>query len=206
MQALASNSLIKSMLLPRSVVAWIQTVGDVNCELPGLPGTSLVLRKSASGFTGSLTCNGTYTFSNDTLETTVATIAVSLGAEQAAYRAKDVDLARLGKTIDLLIKAQVGQPSKAPEAPTAPAMHFKKPSIPKSTSTMQLSEKESLKPCKVCGEKQMKDGKFVGCCCLKDIAKSVQVVSKESGYELTFGADWDLQAVKALEKRVKNVT
>jgi hypothetical protein len=65
------------------------------------------LAKSGYGYSGSANIEGLdYSFSNSTEEYVAAVVAVASGNVIKPVEVKDVDLAKLAKTIDLLVKAQ----------------------------------------------------------------------------------------------------
>lgn len=217
----ASSDMVAATMVPRSIVAWLGIIGN-NYEgrLPGVGTSNLSLKKTEAGFTGVLRCGEEYTLSNDSIERTAAVIAVGLGAQMAVSRFKDVDLARLGKTIDLLVKAR-GRASgggtgsaaghiepTAPAEPTAiappmPGQKRKKSRIPR-VSSMSVVKSDAQKICKACKANQLDDrGSFHGCWCVRDLEKSLDVRrGPEDSYELHFGEEWDYLAVQTLLKAI----
>ena len=126
---------VEAVLVPRSVLAWINLIGrdDYEGDLPGVVDTSLTFKKSEDTYTGSITIgNDQYTFDHASSLHLASAVAVALGVDAESFdpALKDLDLARLGKSIDLLVKAH--------------------------SVTSGLDERH---PCSVCGEKFATKGK-----------------------------------------------
>lgn len=109
----------------RAALGWVQTAGEHGDTIPG---TSIPcsLVKGVVGWTGRL---GTYSFIEASDVHAAAAVAVHLNAVPGRPDLKDVDLARLGKTVDALVKAQKRRGAAgegglsiaaAPQAPVAP--------------------------------------------------------------------------------------
>jgi hypothetical protein len=229
----ALESLLKTdlegVVVARAALAWLKNApeGDLFCGCP-------MLYKSEDGISGLVECNGgNYLFVDSTPEHATAALVSSLVLSLDKSFTKDLDLAKLGHSLDLLVKAQskapdeplLGQTAKplAPVAPiqsptappqiktagrisslpTAPPLPKEdprtltptpplvKPGLPK----LKLSEIEMGKKCGVCGKAQTDGKKFVGCSCLKGIAKSVKSQRVPGGLLLDFeGEGWDIDA------------
>lgn len=98
-------------LVPRAIVGWILASGDsFDGPIPGLPNSRLALRKREEDcYTGLITIGDhAYVFTDETLAKTAACIAVALGvdARKINPRIRKADLGRLGKSVDLLVKAE----------------------------------------------------------------------------------------------------
>lgn len=95
-------------LLPRSVLAWINTHSDqFQGELPGT-NTAVAFSKSEEGYSGYVGV-GTdmYRFTNATLFHVAASVSVALGAAgEGVAAARGLHLENLGRSIDLLAKSQ----------------------------------------------------------------------------------------------------
>lgn len=222
---------IAAYILPRAVVAFINTIlPGIATELPNCP---VFLTKSNLGYSGVAELNGSeYAFSDADASHVAAVVSIALDAKPGRPNLKDVDLARLGKTIDALVKAQrrrhgeasVGTgtnaapiPPEAPEPPvptqTAEQKKTKRPRLPRptkpgkktETSTLRLSVSESLVPCQICGKKQMLGTSFVGCICFQALAKSVKVKVMDwgAGFELTLGPEWGPEGALTLRESMR---
>lgn len=103
-KAIDQHASLEAVLLPRAVLAWVGTAGRLGFDgmVPG--GTiSLVMTKSELGLTGSV---GEDQFKDEPAYRVAARVAVAIGLEPAPGDAPRVDLARLGKTIDTLVKTR----------------------------------------------------------------------------------------------------
>jgi hypothetical protein len=117
MQNLAKASVeLESYLSPRIIVGWLRhslygrIVVPTECPLTKL-------NKSGYGYSGATNIDGVdYSFSNSSEEHVAAVITIALGKSVEPVDVKDIDLARLAKTIDLLCKA-------APKAPANQYQH-----------------------------------------------------------------------------------
>lgn len=99
-------------LVPRTILAWLGIAAreDYEGDLPGVRNSYITFRKSESGYTGSIsfTDEDMHEFQGASLEYLAAAVAVYLGADadRVGPGLRDLDLARLGKSIDLLVKAR----------------------------------------------------------------------------------------------------
>lgn len=200
-------------LTPRIIVGWLRSnkLGTINvpdcCPLQELS-------KSINGYNGSAKFSELdYNFNNADEKHVAAVIAVSLNQKISTNLPRDIDLARLAKTIDALIKIQkkpdnlthdtttVAEPiEQTPPIPTQPANQpqvQKRRTIPKIPA-LKLSESNSQNLCKTCGEKSFINSKYTGCYCFKPLAKSVKTIKITNGYKLLLGQAWDDDAVLAL--------
>ncbi len=99
-------------LVPRTILSWIGIAArtDYRGALPGLSNTYVSFKKGERGYTGEVTVDDdVYGFRDASLYHVASAIAVVMGVdgEKVPERLRDVDLARLGKNIDLLVKARV---------------------------------------------------------------------------------------------------
>ena len=206
MKSLREGSVeISQILVPRAAYSWVQAQSNYNAEIPGVAGSVLRLKKSQNSYSGEISIDSdVFSFQDAPLEQIAAAIIVSLGVKSFSKTAKSIDLARLGKTIDMLVSHRqlqkytlppeqpgLGGPAIA-DAPTppAPVEDFKenkgKPEgKQEGKAELELSEEESNKKCDVCGGCQVKDSKFKGCHCLRGLSKSVKTEISPKGYKLT---------------------
>ena len=94
------------------------------------------------------------------------------------------------------------QTQQGPEAPQPPAKQptMKKPKLPKIPA-LKVEKSEASRECPDCGGQQFKDGKFRGCLCHRDLAKSVRASSYSDGFVLEFT---DRVAFVAFKKLLKD--
>lgn len=99
---------LQAAVLPRTITAWLEvaSIAPYDGSIPG-GNEHLSFKKNERGFTGSCEINGqNYKFKDVNLLHVASAIAVSLQhAEPVARRISDGDLAKLGKNLDLLVKA-----------------------------------------------------------------------------------------------------
>lgn len=95
---------IHNALMPRSVLAWIKAAQDFEGYIPGTDDTFVSFSKSEKGFSGEVAIGEElYKFTDASLFHLAASVAVAIDAEyEAVSGLKDLDLERLGKSIDLL--------------------------------------------------------------------------------------------------------
>jgi hypothetical protein len=92
---------LEGVVVARSTVAWLKEapLGDLSCGV-------LLLSKSETGVTGVIEFEGSdYMFSDASPEHAAAAITLSLGVTLEKNVIKDLNLAKLGKTIDLMVKS-----------------------------------------------------------------------------------------------------
>lgn len=97
-------------IVPRAILSWLGIVGraDYEGDVPGVDNTYLHFAKHESLYDGSIAIGDeVYTFDNASVYHVASAVAVSIGADLApAQTLRDADIARLGKSIDLLAKAR----------------------------------------------------------------------------------------------------
>jgi hypothetical protein len=94
---------IHNALMPRSVLAWIKAKQDFEGNIPGTDGF-VSFKKSENGFSGEVAIGEElHKFVDASLFHVAASVAVAIDAEyEAVSGLRDLDLERLGKSIDLL--------------------------------------------------------------------------------------------------------
>lgn len=95
--------------MPRAILAWIQSASLYEGEVPGVPQAFVSFQKSDVGFSGSVGLgDDTYKFEGASLFHLAASVAVAMGVEYEEVSAdlRDLDIEKLGKSIDLLAKAR----------------------------------------------------------------------------------------------------
>ena len=244
---------LEDTILPRAVLAWLSVAarGDYEGAIPGIDDSYLDFTKNENGsYSGSIAMGeGIVPFYNATVFNLAASIALSLGAEQFSDSFKNVDLVKLGKSIDIMAKAKFvsnadelakgapgpahlgtkdeviqgpiggtkrkgskgapvpqtkqtakgGKPIKTPpvaprsaKLPKAkvPALKVKLPGV-KAPSVAQkpfaLSEHSYEVGCTECGMQLIKNERFIGCMCFKDMARHVTLSKNQGKTYISFG-------------------
>ena len=111
-KAAEREPVLSDVLAPRAILSWIDfaTKNNYEGEIPGQDNSYVTLAKSETGFSGSITLNNdVYSFSDSSIYQLAGTIALSLGLEPDTLDSdiRDTVLVKLGKSVDLLCKAQV---------------------------------------------------------------------------------------------------
>lgn len=228
LEELCKDEGVGAFVTYRTILGWLQSVDSIS-SLPGLSGTFAILTKSDAVFNGSIDFDGLeYPVNQASLNETAALVGARLGVSLNKCDSRDVDLARLGKTIDLLIKAQY-RPNRVthdapeiggraehiehiePEAPVPANQTPKKPklprlkrqSLPKFSQSVSITKSESEIKCRVCEEPQFHNDEFRGCYCLRGMSKPL-VKSQPMGYQLTL-IDWDNDDITILMEALNRV-
>jgi len=99
-------------ILPRVVWSWtkLAALHPFEGQIPGVSKTFLQFKKSEAGYDGMITIgDDLYRFSDASLAHVASVVAVGIGYghERLDRSVKDVDLVKLGKSIDLLVKTNV---------------------------------------------------------------------------------------------------
>lgn len=104
-KAIERQPTLEPLLVPRAVLAWVAMAARLGYEGP-VPAhdVSVRLAKSEHGFSGSV---GDVEFANETLYRVAARVAVAMGVDGQLPDARSLDLERLGKSLDALVKARV---------------------------------------------------------------------------------------------------
>ncbi len=106
-KAIARQGDLAEVLVPRTILSFVGTVQDLSYkgEIPGLPGSLIALTKS-----GGIINTTSYTGADANRFTMAAHLAILLGVtsdSKLAKNTKNIDLTRLGKAIDLLVKSRL---------------------------------------------------------------------------------------------------
>ena len=203
---------LKHFVTPRVIVSWLRHAPEGALEIPqGCP--LVALNKSINTYNGQAVVDGVhYEFQGFNEAQVAATIVTSLGVETGALKVKDINLAKLSKTIDLLVKSHLVTPTPAVEAqpavepqevvgptPTQSSSGVKAVrKIPSLKNKLKLTKAESLRKCGVCKGVLFKSDKFVGCTCYGAMSKSVTTNLLNDGFVLEFGPEWYREAFLAL--------
>lgn len=112
LKAASRSEELENALLPRTILAFLGIVArsDFEGEIPGIDNSYLEFKKNDKAYSGSITIGEeVYAFDQASLYHLAASIAVAIGAdhERVDPSLRDLDIARLGKSIDLLAKARV---------------------------------------------------------------------------------------------------
>lgn len=216
---------LESVLLPRSIYSWINNISSIGYEglIPGIENTSLEFQKSDTGYQGSVSIGELiYNFEDSNVFHVASAVAVSLGVEPAKIEARNLEIEKLGKSIDILIKKELVKTLKkdldkkkeektelspedeniekpkdtdgkeelekgkisaeapsgaaepiAPKPPiqaTSVAPKMKAPKIPK----IKVTKSEKEHKCSICSKVGFENDVYVGCDCLKDLAKTIK--------------------------------
>ena len=217
---------LEAFVLPRAAVAWLEHVVSHDGTVPGTA-HRLTLVKTARGFSGCIDLQGTpYAFADAPAAHVTAALAVALGAAPGRPDLRDVELARLGKTVDALVKARRGRASGdahgtgvhakpiAPEPPAAPtptapeapgAKARKKPKLPKAprqTTEVRVTKAEATALCATCRTRHRLEGAtWRPCYCLAGLTKAEARVAGDV-VTLVLGPDWDPDATATLLEAV----
>ena len=219
---------LESVLLPRAILSWIKAVGPFGHDgsIPGVADSHLKFSKNEEGFAGSVNIyDFVYEFEKASVFHLASSLALALDVDPTGIGIKDLDIERLGKSIDMLVKATIVKEElakvKAPEqaggaaspiqpiqavapAPVAPATpkmaeapKMAKPKVKLPIpSKIKVTKSEMSYKCGLCGRGSFLDSTYVGCSCLAELAKSVH--SDTVTNELTLGDDWDKDSIMVL--------
>lgn len=101
---------IENALVPRTILAWVGIAGRLghDGELPGLAGTFARIQKSEAGYSGEIKIEETsYQFADASTYQVASAVAVAIGYDTELSAGNSKELARLGKSIDLLVKSRL---------------------------------------------------------------------------------------------------
>ena len=73
----------------------------------------------------------------------------------------------------------------------------------KPNKGLKVLKSQANTPCSTCGEQQFKDDTFIGCLCLKSLAKNTKTVVISTGYNIFFDSHWDIDAILTLAENLK---
>jgi hypothetical protein len=210
LKPLLKTEALSSFIIPKSIISFLKTASTGKVILPGFDS----LLKTSSGYSGCTTINEVvYEFSKATDVEIAAIISVATGQEPKSD-IKNLDLAKLSKTIELLVKSQQKVEQKEPIASVAKPLAPIKPlpqegpvssNVKRSIAkTMMVPEKGTEKVCKSCKKAMFTKKEFTGCTCLKALAKSVTSQTVAAGVLLSFGRDLDADAIDTIAELIND--
>jgi hypothetical protein len=209
---LLKNEALAAFIAPRAITSWLRKASYGQLQLKPFE----ALMKTGYGYNGSITLKEVpYVFDKATEEQVAAMVSVSLD-QKIEPTIKDLDLAKLSKTLDLLLKAQPKYEPKesisnaAPKLAPIQAMDKQPPVVARVkrrgfVKTMLVTDKESKQLCKMCGKSQFEKGEFKGCTCLRSLAKSVKCSLKNCNYLLTFGSDCGIDELMTVAEAIGRI-
>lgn len=108
-KAVQKNPGLETVLIPRTLVSWLNLVARDGFEgtVPGSPNSYCRLQKSETGYSGAVTIGDfVHSFDANTVLHVAAALSVSMGARELPTDVSPDQLQRLGKSLDLLVKAK----------------------------------------------------------------------------------------------------
>jgi GNAT superfamily N-acetyltransferase len=146
-KAVERSGVAEPILLPRTIVAWLNyTETSFDGEIPGVDNSYLCFKKSEEKYTGSIAIDDyLYDFNDASIYHLASAMAVALGidTERSHPNLRDLDLVKLGRSIDLLCKSHcliekitedsleksikkipAGKPMKDPQAASIPVFDY----------------------------------------------------------------------------------
>ncbi len=220
--AVSAAPQLEAVLVPRVLLSWVGLAASYGGTegVPGCPGVDFVFRKNeAGGYDGRIgTGAQQYDFTGESLYHVAASLSVALDVAPSTPHPRSIELERLGKTIDLLVKShlattlmkheppgQTALPIKAgkplaPEPPSRQKNAAPKPTPPKKLKVvpvkgklpkLRLLLKHLETNCLECGRPQLREGKLVGCMCWSALLKNVQTAASNVALEFTFDDSWE---------------
>ncbi len=110
LKAVARNPGLETVLVPRTLVSWLNLAVRESFEgtVPGASNSYVRLTKSETGYAGAVTVGDfVHTFEANTVLNVAAALSVSMGVRDIPDTGIDPEqLQRLGKSLDLLVKAK----------------------------------------------------------------------------------------------------
>lgn len=107
-------------LIPRTIVAWLRSVDAYEGHIPGSD-CQISFQKSEHGFGGQVQLQGGfYSFTNASLVHVAGAVSVAIGlsGSNVGQDARRLDLERLGKSIDQMVKAEASKKVSAGQGRT----------------------------------------------------------------------------------------
>lgn len=227
-RAIQRSPSLEGFLVPRTVLGWTMSKTEYRGVLPGVDSIYLEFSKSETGYNGRIGVGSSPVVkfaAKDEFEL-AAEIIAGLGVEVKKFQGSAATLARLGKSIDALLKAReaVKTLSKAPQelpgttakpreaqgpqepikpTPTQPKIAKPKPKLPK-LPVLKVELTDLNKACKNCGTSLFKSQKFTGCLCWRDLAKHSSTSLYSDGAVVEFDRHADRSAVQTLMREIAN--
>jgi hypothetical protein len=93
---------------------------------------------------------------------------------------------------------QIGQPEPVGAQPEKPATSAKRPKVTVPKLKLKLSEKVAKYECNECGLPLIKNDKFIGCMCFKDVARYVQLTKSQGETYISFDPALDQDGIATI--------
>lgn len=143
-------------IVPRAILAWIKSSDQFEGPIPGA-GNNMSFQKSEDGYSGYIEMDQEiYTFERSSVFHLTACVAVSLGLPQPLSKGiKDLDIEKVGRSIDILAKARLlskklkkgalgaTKPAATGPGPAAAPQSPKAPVPPQPTAPPTLQQRTS---------------------------------------------------------------
>ncbi len=221
-RAVKKSPTLQGFLLPRTVLGWTIAKSEWRGTLPGFDQLYLEFVKSTGGITGKISMGSEPLRPlsvRDDIEL-AAEILSHFNVEVKKFEGGAAALARLGKSIDVLLKSreairalrkgaqelpgQTAQP-REPEGPAEPQkpvsvqpkMARTKPKLPK-LPVLKVELDKMAKTCSTCGSHLFKAQRFSGCLCWRDLAKHASTTVYSDGAVVSFDSKADRASVQTL--------
>lgn len=107
-KSIERTPILGNALVPRAILAWIKNIESFNGAIPGLD-NKIEFKKNESGWTGEIDINShLHKFENVSVLNVVSAISMAIGfnGEYTAEGIRNLDLNKLGKSLDVLVKSK----------------------------------------------------------------------------------------------------
>jgi hypothetical protein len=212
LKPLLKNEGLAAFVGPRTVIGFLKNSSYGILQLKPFE----FLIKKNTGYCGRLLIkNEQYNFNEASEEQVAAMISVVLD-HKIEPKIKGLDLAKLSKTLDLLLKTEPKYEPKEDKSSSAKQIEPIEPVASQPAErvkirrrglikTMLVTDKESKRLCKMCGKPQFDKKEFKGCTCLTALAKSIRSEVKGCNYLLTFGNDCGIDELMTVAEAIGRV-
>ena len=116
LKAVSATPSLSAILLPRAIISWMEAISNTGNYSENIPGTNtrLSLAKTETGYSGIIDFpDNSYSFNNVTLFHVAGGVSVALGDREERIEFTSPSLAKLGKSIDVLVKSRALRKAQA---------------------------------------------------------------------------------------------
>lgn len=201
---------IKHVLLPRILMSWINIVGksnEFNSNLPGINESNLTLNKSETNlFDGTVKVGSNeIEFGDADFYNLIGIIGIALDHDPKKIKLNinKNSLAKLGKSIDLLIKSKFITKQLKLKQETKKSLFASTEKPIKINKSFKLKKTLLNSNCSMCGMDLYINKKLSGCLCIKDLLNKTNIEEVNDSINLTFPNHFDEEEIGVILTSIK---
>lgn len=175
---------LESFIRTRVVIGWLRNLPVGNVQVPDYIPLRSLTKNENGGYDG-FCMELDYTFEGVSETYLTAILSVAKGEAVGEVKCKALDLAKLAKTIDMLIQSNHTPKQTEKKVDTVPTTASERP-LPEIEPTpkkrqIKVNSIDLKKTCGICGDPLFKNEALTGCRCIKDTVSHMVTVTGAGG-------------------------